>query len=442
MAERVAASAALPFNRAGALRYQPSLDGLRAIAALAVVGFHAHIPGFSNGSIGVDIFFTLSGFLITSILLASMSDTGQLDYRAFYTRRALRLLPAYFAVVAVAVIGNFVIKTGGTLRGALVSFFYVGNWAVGIFHVGLGSLGHTWSLSIEEQFYLVWPVLLVGCVRLSRGNLHTLRVMVASLVALSIALTVGTLLLGVSAGLVYNATPTRAMQLLIGALLATWMTPRDNAEKPRRRFSVTSAIGLICLTLLLVDIAVGSVGLSTDILFMWPTIAILTAGVIFFVLTSHGILRRILGTRVLVSIGKRSYGLYLWHFVVLATIDARLGLTTWPPRILGIAITAILVPLSYRYIERPFLLRKAHYEPRQLPQGGSPPSQMNGAAQPSPYKGRHAKRHPVNPDISDGGLAKATVNGHDVSSPMDSTPRVADAAATGNRYNGSRTAGN
>jgi peptidoglycan/LPS O-acetylase OafA/YrhL len=118
---------------------------------------------------------------------------------------------------------------------------------------------------------------------------------------------------------------------------------------------------------------------------MWPTVAILTAGVIFFVLTSHGMLRRILGTRVLVSIGKRSYGLYLWHFVVLATIDARLGLTTWPLRLLGIAITAIVVPLSYRYIERPFLLRKARYEPRQLRPGGSLPSQMNGAAQPSPY---------------------------------------------------------
>jgi peptidoglycan/LPS O-acetylase OafA/YrhL len=175
---------------------------------------------------------------------------------------------------------------------------------------------------------------------------------------------------------------------------------------------------------------------------MWPTVAILTAGVIFFVLTSHGMLRRILGTRVLVSIGKRSYGLYLWHFVVLATIDARLGLTTWPLRLLGIAITAIVVPLSYRYIERPFLLRKARYEPRQLRPGGSLPSQMNGAAQPSPYKGRPAKRHPMNPDISDGELAKATVNGHDGSSPTDRTPRVADAAVTGNRRDGSCTAGN
>src|SRR5690606_31733796 len=137
----------------------PGLDGPRGVAALLVVGLHAGLPGFANGWIGVDIFFTLSGFLITSILLKDIGRHGAPRYRRFYVRRALRLLPAYFAVVVIAVLGDFFIDAGGTLKGAVYSTIYLANWAAAA-EVPLGSLGHMWSLSIEEQFYIVWPALL------------------------------------------------------------------------------------------------------------------------------------------------------------------------------------------------------------------------------------------------------------------------------------------
>ena len=143
---------------------------MRAVAALSVVGYHLRLPGFAGGGLGVDIFFTQSGFLISSIILTELERTGRLSYAKFYIRRGLRLLPAYLAVVVLALVAYFVVvAVGGTLRGALFSFFYVANWAAA-FDLGLGTLAHTWSLSVEEQFYFIWPVLLVLLFRRARGG--------------------------------------------------------------------------------------------------------------------------------------------------------------------------------------------------------------------------------------------------------------------------------
>src|SRR3954451_17332341 len=130
------------------LGHIPALDGVRAIGALVVVGFHAKIAGFGNGDIGVDVFFVLSGFLITSILLSKAGAPGsRIDYRDFYRRRALRLLPAYLAVVIACVLLECFANFGGTFKGAAVSSVYLANWVVGATGTGLGTLSHTWSLS-------------------------------------------------------------------------------------------------------------------------------------------------------------------------------------------------------------------------------------------------------------------------------------------------------
>ncbi|WP_175539607.1 acyltransferase family protein [Nocardioides exalbidus] len=330
------------------------MDGIRAIAATLVLLFHARIPGFANGGIGVDVFFTLSGFLITGILLSSVRRIGGVDYRVFYLRRALRLFPAYVAVVVAAVLADVVIDSGGTLKGALFSAFYVANWAVGGLGVGLGALGHTWSLSIEEQFYIGWPIVLVFLTRVARGRRDLLAILISMLVMASYLLAAILLAGGVSASLVYNATPTRAVELLAGALLAVLIEGR------RQRYASLSrsAMGWVSILLLVLVGSWGSLSLETDILLVWPVVALLTCGTITAVHRTAGSLHRVLASKGFVEVGKRSYGLYLWHFPIFTTIDAEAGLDTWPPRLLAMALTAVIVPLSYRYIEQPFLALK------------------------------------------------------------------------------------
>jgi peptidoglycan/LPS O-acetylase OafA/YrhL len=340
------------------VRYYSGLDGLRAVAALAVVGFHANIGGFANGDIGVDVFFTLSGFLITSILLASMHADGTLDFRRFYERRALRLLPAYLVVVVVCVVANHFVNVGGTLRGAFFSFFYIANVPVAA-GTGLGTLRHTWSLSIEEQFYLIWPLLLVFLVRRCSGQLSKIRLMVAALTGCAYVCMVGLYAAGASDAVIQNVTPTRAFELLAGCLLAAFLQPAMTGETqlPWRRPGLGSAIGWVALVGLLFSIYVTITSSAFNVLGMWPITSALTCGVIYSVV-GGGAVRTVLGWKPLVLVGRVSYGLYLWHFPVLATIDTRWGLDSVSAKCAGLAITAALTTASYFAIERPFLRMK------------------------------------------------------------------------------------
>lgn len=316
-------------------RYIPALDGLRAIAAIAVVGFHAKIPGFTLGGIGVHIFFALSGFLITRILLSSL-QSGRMDFWEFYRRRALRLLPAYVAVVLACVFLEPFSDVGGTLKGAATSFLYVSNWAAA-FGVGLGSLEHTWTLSIEEQFYLVWPALFVWLAKTP----HRASV-ILGLAGLSWALTLAATILDAPAAFIEKATPLPAIHLLAGCALAVL---------PRVSVGWIGPVALAGLVL-----AIG--GYSPDSpLLAWPLIAVGTCAVILSAMEA-GSVSTLLSWAPLVAIGKVSYGLYLWHFPILTHIDTQMGLETWGPKLLGLALTAAVVPLSYRYIEQPFLRMK------------------------------------------------------------------------------------
>jgi len=153
--------------------YQPSLDGLRAIAIVLVMLLHAQAmasgawPYFLGGYTGVDIFFVLSGFLITSLLVQEWRDTGRISLRKFYIRRALRLLPALCVLLLVLGVGVklFGLYLHVTLATLLAALFYVANWALAFDTLDMGALHHTWSLSVEEQFYILWPLMLIGMLR-------------------------------------------------------------------------------------------------------------------------------------------------------------------------------------------------------------------------------------------------------------------------------------
>ena len=342
------------------LGHVPALDGIRALAALAVVGFHARIVGFGDGEIGVDVFFVLSGFLITSILLVRSGPTTRLDYRDFYRRRALRLLPAYFAVVACCVSVDLVEHIGGTLKGAAASLIYMANWLSVVSPQGLGLLIHTWSLSVEEQFYLIWPAVLAFI--LTRFQWSAKRAMnaVVALLLASWLLAVALAVIGASPWIAERATPTRAFDLLAGALLAIFVaTPRrSGALTPVRSTSSVSVAAAVAGVLLISLVAVSGITADVRSILGWPLISLLTCIVIYGCLRAAPLVTSLLASRPMSAIGKRSYGVYLWHFPIFFVIDSRWGLHGWQPRVVGLAATAVAVSLSYRFIEQPFLARK------------------------------------------------------------------------------------
>ena len=351
------------------LGHIPALDGIRAVAALAVVGFHARVGGFANGDIGVDIFFVLSGFLITSLLISRTGPGSRINYRDFYRRRALRLLPAYFAVVAACVLVAGLSKYGGlrltppglgTLKGAAISSVYMANWATAASGSGLGLLAHTWSLSIEEQFYLIWPALLA--LLLSRSGWNAKRVLlgVGALVLASWLTVVGLAAIGAPARVASNATPARAVELLFGAMLAIFVaTPALSGPLARvRPRGPVSVAGVVAGVLLLALIPLAHTSDTVRSIVGWPLISVLTCTVIYACIRAAKPLTAPLASRFMTGVGKRSYGVYLWHFPIFVIVDTRFGLNSWAARVGALAVTAVVVMLSYRYIERPFLERK------------------------------------------------------------------------------------
>jgi peptidoglycan/LPS O-acetylase OafA/YrhL len=345
------------------LVYQPALDGLRAVAALGVVGFHLRLPGFAGGGLGVDIFFTLSGFLISSIILTELERTGRLSFRSFYIRRGLRLLPVYFATVAVALAGYFlIVAVGGTLRGAAFSFFYIANWAAA-FDLGLGTLAHTWSLSVEEQFYFLWPVLLVLLFRRSRGGGKRLLISTGVAWGAMWAVTlVSVFAFRIPFDLLNNGTPFRATELLAGCLLAVAVRHGYLAPLVRRRM-LSSLLGIIAMLGLVTLIVFGRSESNPELVAIWIATSGCTALLIASVQGGRPtVVGRVLSWKPLVAIGIVSYGVYLWHFPVMVSIDKLYGLESFPAAVAALVITAILVTASYFLLEKPFLRLKGRFE--------------------------------------------------------------------------------
>jgi peptidoglycan/LPS O-acetylase OafA/YrhL len=361
--------------RSSRLGYRPALDGVRALAILAVLAVHG--APLTGGFFGVDIFFVLSGFLITSLLLEEWMREGRVARRAFYSRRARRLLPALILTIG-GVGAIYAVLPGlgrgiGFPRSALAALFYYANWAQAFrthsSAPSLGLLSHTWSLAIEEQFYIGWPLLLLFLLRrgLQPGLLAGFLVGLAGLSTTFCYLT-WTRGLGGSA---YYESHTRAVGLLTGCLLATlWASGKGHALISRAAAPLVvagaafAALGVAFVTLSTQDSLVYSAG--------FPIVALSSAALIAHLLVSPvSVITRIFEARPAVWLGARSYGVYLYHLPIfyLLTKD-RLGhprfAILFPIRVLA---TLAVAAASYRVVESRFLRRNRDLSPASSSDG-------------------------------------------------------------------------
>jgi peptidoglycan/LPS O-acetylase OafA/YrhL len=352
---------------APSLGYQPALDGLRALAVLGVLLYHAQVSWVPGGFLGVDAFFVLSGFLITSLLVDEWRKHGRIDLRAFWVRRARRLLPALvLVVIAVGAYALFVARPDelDRIRGdAFGSLLYVANWRQlfeSSYFAQLATpspLRHTWSLGIEEQWYLVWPLALLVALRFTRSRRWVVIALTAGL-AFGSALLMALLFDPSDPSRVYYGTDTRAQALLVGAGLALLvMRPRG---RPRQARATAGMIGLEVVGI----IAVGYLG------WLWTHVAdtstwmysggflveaLAVAALIAAATRPYSpILGPLLSVAPLRAIGRISYGVYLWHWPVYVYLTpARTGLGDGPLLAARLAVTFGLAVLSYRLVEQP-----------------------------------------------------------------------------------------
>jgi peptidoglycan/LPS O-acetylase OafA/YrhL len=370
------------------LPYSPGLDGLRALAVIAVLLYHADLAWIPGGFLGVEVFFVISGYLITALLLAEWRQRGRIDLKTFWLRRARRLLPALYVLLVVTLAFAVVFLPGEVagLRGdVLAAFGYVTNWYL-IFGqesyfeaVGRPSLlQHLWSLAVEEQFYLIWPPILalglcIGATRLRRRRVLMVALFgaVASAVAMALLYTPG-----VDPSRIYYGTDTRATGLLCGGALAFLWAPgeKDRILEARHRRTMLAGKGRFrrrwgWTAPLLLDIlgfaALGSLvwfclhlGEFQPFLYMggFALVGLATTATIMAVVHPYTLIgARLLGSAPLRWIGVRSYGIYLWHWPVFMVTRPKIDVPFdgWPLLALRLAATAILADLSYRYIETP-----------------------------------------------------------------------------------------
>ena len=341
--------------------YLPALDGLRALAVAAVVAYHLGLRDVPGGFLGVDLFFVLSGFLITGILQREWHRAGRVDLRRFYVRRARRLLPALFVVLAA--LAAWVVADGDgvdlvALRGdVLATIGYVANWrfvAVGESYFDQFSaptpLRHVWSLAIEEQYYVLWPLLLVGVLRLVRGSRRgaiavTLALAAASAIAMAVLHDPGG-----DPSRVYYGTDTRAFELLAGSALGLLAVSRRPTRT--RVLGAGAAVALAVLVAMWLTVGDRDTWMYPGgFLLATAAAAVVVAGV---ARPDPGPLGRALSIAPLRGLGRISYGVYLWHWPVIVLLDAdTAGLGGNHLRVLQVAVTLAGSIASYHLVEMP-----------------------------------------------------------------------------------------
>ena len=345
--------------RSSADSFRPDLEGLRGIAILLVLAFHAGIPGIGGGFIGVDVFYVLSGFLITGLLLRERERTGRISLRAFYARRARRILPAAAAILVVTLVAAALVISPLDLprvaRDAVAVALSAGNirFALGATDYFAADLApspflHYWSLGVEEQFYLVWPALLVIAMRLGRPRVAAALVL-AAVVALSYAISL--YLTDASAAWAFYSLPTRAWQLALGGLIAA-----GTAWHGRVSDRAMAGIGWAGL------FAVVAAGVLIDPTTMpYPGVAALAptlgAGAVILAGGRGGPLAAVLSHPWLRFLGKISFSLYLVHWPMLVLPATELGIGEELPFVVRMALVVAAVVAawaSYRWIEEPF----------------------------------------------------------------------------------------
>ncbi|MDN4618482.1 acyltransferase family protein [Paenibacillus sp. PsM32] len=346
-------------------RYMSGLDGLRAFAVMAVVLYHLNIDWAPGGLLGVGIFFVLSGYLITDILAGQWERHHRFDLVDFWIRRARRLLPAMFAMIILVVLWCLVVdhsRLPALMGDVPAALFYVSNWWF-IFHkvsyfesFGPASpLGHLWSLAVEEQFYLIWPLLLALGLKFLPKRVN-LAGWILSLAAISALLMAVLYEPGSDPSRVYYGTDTRIFALLIGAALAiVWPSAKLKARVSSQARTVLDVVGVV--TLFVLGWMIWHTNEYQPFLYRggMVLIAIITALLIATLAHPASRLAIVLGCKPLRWLGKRSYGLYLWHFPVITLSTSQIS-TTEPSiikSIVQVAVSLALAELSWRYIEQP-----------------------------------------------------------------------------------------
>jgi peptidoglycan/LPS O-acetylase OafA/YrhL/lysophospholipase L1-like esterase len=376
-------------RRAPSLSYIPALDGIRALAIIVIMGYHGGVFLTSGGFYSLDTFFALSGFLITSLLISEWQKTTTIGLRRFWARRARRLLPALLVMLlGVAVYAAFLVPAGTypTLRGdAFSALFYYANWhfiAIGSNYFDQAALTspltHTWSLAVEEQFYLVWPLVVLGVLKLLKSRWALLVVCVVG--ALASAIEMAVLYSPNDVNRLYYGTDTRAQSLLVGGALAVGLSlwadhRRANGFAPiaggrsERRLGGDPAWAASTDVGRQLVLVVGLLG-ATGSAVLWTVVssndaaayqggfflaALATTAVLFSVVCWQGsVLAQVLSLAPLRYVGRISYGMYLWHFPLFLFLDsARTGLTGFPLFALRVAVTLAVATCSFYLVERP-----------------------------------------------------------------------------------------
>lgn len=340
------------------LGYKPQLDGVRGIAVLSVVGYHLFGFPRHGGLYGVGFFFVLSGFLITTLLLEECESSGTISIRKFYMRRALRLLPV--AYVGTVVITAVSILSGGDqghyLRSAISVLLYIGNYFSLVFR-GYGDLapglGHFWTLAVEEQFYLVWPVVLLAIYQQSSHYQRPL-----------IGLTIGGIVAGVllravliaSGKTVWAFTPTHIDALLLGALLAQM---RFGGSRLVAHLARLSGTGLLLGISAVVGLS-NQFDLEAQFGMRYTMVAVL--GVALLLVADGDRVPTVLTFGPLVRVGRFSYGLYVIHWPVwLAASHILPTLGYWTRGVIALVVSLMLSELSFRWFELYFLQLKRRF---------------------------------------------------------------------------------
>jgi peptidoglycan/LPS O-acetylase OafA/YrhL len=350
-------------ERRSAIPHVAALDGARGAAVAAVLVFHGgHLLG---GYLGVDFFFTLSGFLITSLLLAESGRTGSVGLGGFWARRARRLLPALAVLMLGVAVYCVTIATSTELtqiRGdALATLAYGANWREVYAHQNYWSifaapspLNHTWSLAIEEQFYVIWPLVFVGLLAwFKRAAPKAVLVTSLSLAAVSSVL-MFTLYDPANSARVYFGTDARAAAILFGAALAAGLAVRGPASSRRARVALES-VGLVGAAVLAV--AWTRLDGQSSTLYRGGFLLCGLAATAVIAAAVHprpGLVSRVLSFEPLCLLGLISYGVYLYHWPLDIVLDQqRVGLRGWPLFLVQTAVTLAVAVVSYRYIEQP-----------------------------------------------------------------------------------------
>lgn len=344
--------------------YQPSLDGVRAVSVIAVLFYHAGFSWMHGGFFGVEVFFVVSGFLITSLLIEEHDRHGRVDLGQFWLRRARRLLPALVMVLVATGVWAALFGTAqhrsDLRRDYPWSIFYAANWgqiAGGSQYYGnLSPLRHLWSLAVEEQWYLIWPLCFLALMAMRTRQADRGRALLGAAVIVMITtwwMARPAELIDDRINLLYLSTITRSSGLLLGAGAAfLWRPWRSARRSAGSAGSVLDAAGAVAAAVLLWSF--GSAVLTDRAVYRWQLALVSIASLVVVLVVVHPasrLVRAVFSWQPLVEVGKRSYGIYLWSWPVSVAVKATNG--SVPRFVAAMAITAVVAELSYRYVETP-----------------------------------------------------------------------------------------